>query len=209
MIGKLKMLNENTLQAVNSAKIAAELYCAQEITRSLSISSKNLRVLAKRIGESASGLAVLASFYDECSRESILLADHVNSITTESAHNAVKEWRYSLFEDKLKQVCSKMGDIPIPSIIAAVLDSKPERELERKEHISLLNRELHDLLISMQKNIRSIAVIAVNSKIEAPRTGIHSSVLLDMAQNVEVMITQILKHINLALKLLSTNKQLL
>lgn len=203
------MLNENTLQTVIAAKVAAELYHAQVITRSLSISSKNLRVLAKRIGESAAGLAVLATFYDECSRESISLADHVSSMTIQTANKAVKEWRYSLYEEKLEQACQKMGDRKIPPIIAAVLEAKPERELQSKEHMSHFNRELHDLLITMQKNIRSIAVIAVNSKIEAPRTGVHSPVLLDMAQNVEEMIKQILKHIDTALKFLSKNKLLL
>lgn len=203
------MLNENTLQAVIAAKVAAELYHAQEITRSLSISSKNLRVLAKRIGESASGLAVLATFYDECSRESISLADHVSTMTIKTANRAVKEWRYSLYEEKLEQACKKIDEHSIPPIIAAVLEAKPQRELHSKEQISHFNRELHDLLISMQKNIRTIAVIAVNSKIEAPRTGSHSTALLDMAQNVEVMIRQILKHIATALKFLSKNNQIL
>lgn len=203
------MLNENTLQTVIAAKVSAELHHAQEITRSLSISSKNLRVLAKRIGESAAGLAVLATFYDECSRESISLADHVSAMTIQTANRAVKEWRYSLYEEKLEQACKKMGDRPAPDNIKAVLDAKPEREMQSKEHMSHFNRELHDLLISMQKNIRSIAVIAVNSKIEAPRTGSHSPVLLDMAQNVEEMIQQILKHIDTALKFISKNKRIL
>ena len=61
----------------------------------------------------------------------------------------------------------------------------------------------------MKKNIRSIAVIAVNSKIEAPRTGEHSPVLLDMAHNVEEMIKRILHHIDTALKFLSTNNKLI
>lgn len=200
------MLNDNTKQTVIAAKVAAELYHAQQITRSLSISSKNLRVLAKRIGESAAGLAVLASFYDECSRESIALADLVSAMTVQTASDAVKEWRYSLFEEKLEKACSRMSTHLIPTSVEEVLDQKPRRELESKERISHFNRELNDLLIAMQKNIRSIAVIAVNSKIEAPRTGSHSPVLLDMAQNVEEMNKQILKHIDTALKYLSKNQ---
>jgi TolB-like protein len=201
------MRNDNTLQTVIAAKVAAELFHAQQITRSLSISSKNLRVLAKRIGESAAGLAVLASFYDECSRESITLADHVSAMTVQTASNAVKEWRYSLFEEKLEKACTRMPPQRVPAIVLEVLAAKPQRELQSKERISHFNRELNDLLISMQKNIRSIAVIAVNSKIEAPRTGVHSPVLLDMAQNVEDMIKLILKHIDTALKFLAKNQQ--
>ena len=200
------MFDENTLQAVIAAEVAAELYHAQVITRSLSISSKNLRVLAKRVGESAAGLAVLATFYDEYSRESILLADHVNTMTVQTANRVVKQWRYSIYEDKLEQACKKIDKHSIPPIIAATLKAKPERELQCKKHMARFNRELHDLLISMQNNIRTIAVIAVNSKIEAPRTGIHSAVLLDIAQNVEAMIKKILKHIDNALIFLSKNK---
>jgi len=201
------MLSENTQQTVIAAKVAAELYHAQEITRSLSISSKNLRVLAKRIGESAAGLAVLATFYDECSRESISLADLVSSMTVETASKAVREWRTSLFEQKLEYAVSKMASDQVPQIIAEHLANRESREQQSRERIIRFNRELNDLLTEMQKNIRSIAVIAVNSKIEAPRTGEHSPVLLDMAQNVEEMITRILQHIDTALKYLSTNNK--
>jgi len=203
------MLSENTQQTVIAAKVAAELHHAQEITRSLSISSKNLRVLAKRIGESAAGLAVLATFYDECSRESISLADLVSSMTIETANTAVREWRASLFEEKLEASYLKMSPDQVPSIVNEHISNKTQREQQSRERIGRFNRELNDLLIEMQKNIRSIAVIAVNSKIEAPRTGEHSPVLLDMAHNVEEMIKRILQHIDTALKFLSTNNKLI
>lgn len=203
------MLSENTQQTVIAAKVAAELYHAQEITRSLSISSKNLRVLAKRIGESAAGLAVLATFYDECSRESISLADHVSHMTVETANRAVKEWRTSLFEDKLVKASKSMEADRVPNIVAEHIQGRFQREQQARERIARFNRELNDLLTEMQKNIRSIAVIAVNSKIEAPRTGEHSPVLLDMAHNVEEMIKRILHHIDTALKFLSTNNKLI
>lgn len=203
------MLSENTQQTVIAAKVAAELYHAQEITRSLSISSKNLRVLAKRIGESAAGLAVLATFYDECSRESISLADLVSTMTVETASKAVNEWRTSLFEQNLEKACLSIEQDQLPVIVAEHLKNRPQREQKSKERIARFNRELNDLLTEMQKNIRSIAVIAVNSKIEAPRTGEHSPVLLDMAQNVEEMIQRILHHIDTALKYLSTNNKMI
>lgn len=203
------MLSENTQQTVIAAKVAAELYHAQEITRSLSISSKNLRVLAKRIGESAAGLAVLATFYDECSRESISLADLVSSMTVETASKAVREWRTSLFEEKLEKSFRFMDEDKVPAIVKQHLLERPQREQQSRERIARFNRELNDLLTEMQKNIRSIAVIAVNSKIEAPRTGEHSPVLLDMAHNVEEMIKRILHHIDTALKFLSTNNKLI
>ena len=57
--------NQNTQETVMAAKVAAELFHARQLTRSLSISSKNLRVLAKRIGQNAAGLAILASFYED------------------------------------------------------------------------------------------------------------------------------------------------
>ncbi len=199
------MLSENTRQTVIAAKVAAELYHAQQITRSLSISSKNLRVLAKRIGESAAGLAVLATFYDECSRESIALADLVSRMTVDTAGTAVNEWRKSLFDEKLSLACASINPENMPDIVTQHINEQPLREQKSRERIARFNRELNDLLTSMQKNIRSIAVIAVNSKIEAPRTGEHSPVLLDMAQNVEEMIKRILQHIDTALKYLASN----
>jgi len=202
------MLSENTQQTVIAAKVSAELHHVQEITRSLSISSKNLRVLAKRIGQNAAGLAVLATFYDECSRETISIADYVTKMTVNTASQAVKEWRISLYEQKLEDAIKNIKPEQIPEIVKHHIADKPKREQENMEHINRFNRELHDLLIEMQKNIRSIAVIAVNSKIEAPRTGEHSPILLDMAESVEVMIRKILKHIDTSLKYItSTNSK--
>lgn len=198
------MLNENTRQTIIAVNVAAELYHAQQITRSLSVSSKNLRTLAKRIGQNAAGLAVLASFYDECSRESITLADQVSKMTVATASHAVSEWRTSLFEQELEKAKQKLSAEQTPQIVSQILEHKPKRESQNHERMTRENRELNDLLIDMQKNIRSIAVIAVNSKIEAPRTGEHSAILLDMAKNVEEMISRILKHIDSALHYLST-----
>jgi len=198
---------DNTQQTVIAVKIAAELHHAQQITRSLSISSKNLRTLAKRIGESAAGLAVLASFYDECSRESIALADQVSQMTVRSANASVSEWRNMLFERQLEKACGRIATPDIPEIVQQHLNAKSMRQQENAERMRAFNRALHELLTDMQKNIRSIAVIAVNSKIEAPRTGDHSEVLLDMAKNVESMIRRILDHIEKALKYLSQQSQ--
>lgn len=198
------MYNENTQQTIVAVNVAAELYHAQQITRSLSISSKNLRTLAKRIGQSAAGLAILASFYDECSRESIMLANQVSKMTIDTTSKAVNEWRTSLFEQQLEKATSKLNTQQVPDIVDHFLQNKLSREQANAERIQKEKRELNDLLIDMQKNIRSIAVIAVNSKIEAPRTGEHSAVLLDMARNVEEMISRILIHIDSALRYLST-----
>ncbi len=197
------MHTDNTEQTVTAVKVAAELHHAQQITRSLSISSKNLRTLAKRIGESAAGLAILASFYDECSRESIALADQVSKMTVETANDSVREWRSSLFERELEKARQKMPEGSIPPIVETFLAAIEQREQHNLERMRRCNRELQDLLTDMQKNIRSIAVIAVNSKIEAPRTGEHSEVLLDMARKVEAMIRTILAHIDAALTYLN------
>ncbi len=197
------MLSENTQQTVIAAKVSAELHHVQEITRSLSISSKNLRVLAKRIGQNAAGLAVLATFYDECSRETISIADYVTKMTVNTASQAVNEWRISLYEQKLEEACKNISPEQVPNTVKRHLEEKPRREQENKDLINRFNRDLHDLLIDMQKNIRSIAVIAVNSKIEAPRTGEHSPILLDMAESVEIMIRKILNHIDTSLKYIS------
>jgi len=199
------MRHENTLQTVMAANVAAELYHAQQITRSLSISSKNLRVLAKRIGQNAAGLAVLASFYDECSRETISLADQVSQMTVTTTGAAVKEWRASLFARELERAFDSMTEEQTPAIVKQLLAGSAQREKTNQKRMSHFNRQLHDLLIDMQKNIRSIAVIAVNSKIEAPKTGEHSEVLLGMTQKVEEMIKRILQHIDTALKYLSTH----
>ena len=196
------MQNENTRQTVIAAQIAAELYHAQQITKSLSISSKNLRTLAKRIGHNAAGLAVLASFYDECSRESISLANQVSSLTITTANETVKQWRFSLFEQELKKACRNLEDSEIPTIVKDSLEKSPLQKEEMNKLTEQFRKDLFFLLQEMQKNIRSIAVIAVNSKIEAPKTGEHSAALLDMAQNVEIMIEKILKHIDRAYKYL-------
>lgn len=200
--------NQNTQETVMAAKVAAELFHARQLTRSLSISSKNLRVLAKRIGQNAAGLAILASFYDECARQTISLADEVSHLTSQTASLAVREWRRSLFQQQLEKSCQKMDARRIPEIIQHYRSEAPVKLRENGQHMIRFKRDLHDLLLDMQKNIRSIAVIAVNSKIEAPRTGEHSTILLDMAAKVEEMITRIRQHIDRAMSYLSSHEVL-
>lgn len=203
-----KSNHQNTQETVMAAKVAAELFHARQLTRSLSISSKNLRVLAKRIGQNAAGLAILASFYDECARQTISLADEVSLLTAQTANLAVREWRRSLFQQQLEKSCRKMDTKLIPEVIQNFRTEAPCKLRENGERMNSFKRNLYDLLLEMQKNIRSIAVIAVNSKIEAPRTGEHSTILLDMAAKVEEMITRIRQHIDRAMSYLASHEVL-
>lgn len=196
-------LSASTQQTTGVVKAAAELHHAQQIARSLTISSKNLRTFAMRIGQNAAGLAVLASFYEEFSRNTISLANQVSEITRDNAKQSVSEWRTELFEAQLNKACLSLEADQVPAAVALHLAQRQQRIAKHQEHSKRFNRDLNDLLLAIKKNIRSIAVIAVNSKIEAPKTGEHYGALLDMAAGVEDMTEQIGQHISLASKYLN------
>ena len=200
------MESNSTQQTISIVKAAAELHHAQQIARSLTISSKNLRTFAMRIGQAAAGLAILASFYEEYSRNSITLANKVSLMTLTSAKESVSEWRIGLFDLQLDKACTSIQREDLPDSIKLHIEQRPAREMANQERTQRFNLEVLDALAEMKKNIRSIAVIAVNSKIEAPNTGEHYGALLSMASQVEEMISMILKHIENALSFLNNNK---
>lgn len=188
----------NTRQTTGVVKAAAELHHAQQIAKSLTISSKNLRTFAMRIGQNAAGLAVLASFYEEFSRNTITLANQISHITMENAKLSVSEWRSTIFDAQLSKACETIADEQIPASVRRHLEERTSRIEQHQNNAQLFNRDLKDLLVEIKKNVRSIAVIAVNSKIEAPKTGDHYGALLSMATGVEEMTSQIIEHIDLA-----------
>lgn len=199
----------STLQTIGVVKAAAELHHAQQIARSLTISSKNLRTFAMRIGQNAAGLAILASFYEEFSRNTIDLSNQVSQLTMHNAKHSVSEWRIDIFEAQLEKACLTIAAGSVPATVAAHLARKPQRISQNEERIQLFNRELQDLLLEIKKNVRSIAVIAVNSKIEAPKTGEHYGALLDVAAGVEHMTGLITEHIDRAMNYLKNSRQAL
>lgn len=156
-----------------------------------------------RIGQKAAGLAILASFYEEFSRNAINLANKVSEQTITKAKHSVEEWRIDLFEQQLERACNSLKENEIPDAIQQKRSQNSTRQKKNAEGHLRFTRNINDLLEEMRKNIRSIAVIAVNSKIEAPNTGEHYGALLDMAAGVEDMITQILVHIDEATAQLS------
>ncbi len=192
------MENHSTQQTIAIVKASAELHHAQQIARSLTISSKNLRTFAMRIGQTAAGLAILASFYEEFSRNAITLANKVSSLTLTSAKDSVEDWRTELFEGQLDKACLTIEPDSVPLTVQQHLGKRQLRIDTNRANLLAFDRDIRDSLLEMKKNIRSIAVIAVNSKIEAPKTGEHYGALLDMANNVEDMISLIMTHIDTA-----------
>ena len=196
----------STSQTIGVVKAAAELHHAQQIARSLTISSKNLRTFAMRIGQNAAGLAILASFYEEFSRNTIDLSNQVSLLTMHNAKHSVSEWRIDIFEAQLEKACRSIPTDKVPATVAAHLARKTQRVSQNNERILRFNRELQDLLLEIKKNVRSIAVIAVNSKIEAPKTGEHYGALLDVAAGVEHMTGLITEHIDKAMSYLKNSR---
>jgi hypothetical protein len=203
------MRDQNTTQAIAMVKASAELYHAQQIARGLSISSKNLRSMAMRIGQRAAGLAVLASFYEEFSAAAILIANDVSTFTLTNAKSSVDDWRRDLFEQHLQRAETWILDTdkPVPELVKKHLVLIPDRRAQQERKALEMRRTIRDALDDMQKKIRSIAVIAVNSKIEAPKTGSHSDALLAMANHVEKMVNEILAHIDGAAHCLKQSRQ--
>ena len=158
---------------VSTATIAAALGRVRSIASDLSVAAINAKVIAFRAGSQAAGFRPITQFIDQTARAAATLGYEIELCTQSAARAAVSERRVAETVRRLRRakVCARSGD-------AASLDAVIERcetaRITHSESVSRSIRTIEVLLDEIDARIRSISVIAVQSRVEAQQAGTFS-----------------------------------
>jgi hypothetical protein len=193
------------IQTLAAADIAAKLYVAQNSAARLSLTAKNLSVIAARIGLDAAGLKVLSSFYDQFAQKAIKLAKEINFLAQRISRNTMARWRNQLLLTKVDAVLKRKHR-------PQVLLERNYQEVQRKAMLlhhgsNALCEQLERLLAELLDSMMTMQVIAVNARIEACSLLSHQLQLSQLSLSIEAHSTSIrvdIQHCQSRLKELLT-----
>ncbi|MFH6951931.1 chemotaxis protein [Pseudoalteromonas sp. XMcav1-K] len=135
--------------------------------KSLSLTSKNARVVAIRAGEAALGFKSITNFINEFSARTIQTTEHINLHASQLFRLALHHLRASQFEQHL-------------AISLSLLDHPQSRALHHKaagqvkDAMTALKHELQNLqwqFEEIEQQMRAAEYIAVTSRVEASQAG--------------------------------------
>lgn len=177
-----------------SADIAARLNSAQKDASRLSLSAKNLAVLAMRMGIAGVGLKTLSGFYDELAKASIKISLEINGQAGVIAKNSVSLWRKFMFSDNLQRVQHSMG---------AAQDELIEQKLKvahghiknLTEQSQIESRRLTFAIDELDQQMRSMQVIVVNARIEASAVPEYQEQLAELTAQIQRATSAILAEV--------------
>ncbi|WP_445767504.1 hypothetical protein [Rheinheimera sp.] len=170
----------HTVAAVN---ISARLFLAQKSAAKLSLTAKNLSVIAARIGVDAAGLKVLSGFYDQFAQNAIKVAGDINRLAQRIARNTMVRWRCHLFSQKVAVVLANNSNEQV------LLNKSFQQAIAREQQLQQGNlsqcRQLERLLAELLDYMMTMQVIAVNARIEACSLSGYQLQLTQLAEAIE------------------------
>lgn len=152
---------------VTVATIVAQLEVILTEAKSLSLTSKNARVVAIRAGEAALGFKSITNFINEFSGRTIQTTEHINLHASQLFRLALHHLRASQFEQHLANSLS-------------LFDHPQSRALHHqaagqvKDVMTALKHELQNLqwqFEEIEQQMRAAEYIAVTSRVEASQAG--------------------------------------
>ncbi|MDP5137904.1 hypothetical protein ORJ04_18285 [Rheinheimera baltica] len=171
------------LQTVAAVNISARLFLAQKSAAKLSLTAKNLSVIAARIGVDAAGLKVLSGFYDQFAQNAIKVAGDINRLAQRIARNTMVRWRCHLFSQKVAVLLANNSNEQ------GLLNKSFQQAIAREQQLQQGNlsqcRQLERLLAELLDYMMTMQVIAVNARIEACSLSGYQLQLTQLAEAIE------------------------
>ncbi len=181
-------------QTLASADIAARLNVAQKDAARLSLSAKNLAVVAMRMGSAGVGLKTLSGFYDDLAKASIKISREINAQAGIIAANSVTLWRKFVFCRCLTRVQAQL---------------EPERDLLLQEKLHQTEHLITQLTAQSQEGarrlaaaidvldqqMRSMQVIVVNARIESSALPDYQAQLSELTSQIQRATEAILREV--------------
>lgn len=182
-------------QTAAAADISAQLNQSRKQASLLSLSAKNLSVIAVRIGQEAAGLKVLSLFYDEFAQKSIKVSNKINQLAANIAANSVKRWRSELFQQKVEQVlCSQPQHSQ--DLLVRKLQLRQHSCLQLKQQTDTACQTLEGYLEELLTFMQSMQVIAINARVEAGNLPLHKAQLDDLSEKIDITTRSILDNVH-------------
>ncbi|QIR16403.1 hypothetical protein [Shewanella aestuarii] len=188
-------------QTAAAADISARLNRSRKQAGLLSLSAKNLSVLAVRIGQQAAGLKVLSLFYDEFAQSAIVISNEINRLVARIALDSVSRWRREMFSNKVTQVLESDPLYSTALLMAKkqhVVTCCDEFRLNTQQYCRQLDMQLEELFKFMQ----SMQVIAVNARIEAGSIPEYQRQMDGLSEKIDQSTAVILEDVHICKSLI-------
>ncbi len=185
------------------ATVVAQLDVILDEAKSLSLTSKNARVVAIRAGESALGFKSITNFINEFSARTIRITNEINQHAHLLFKLALNQLRATQFFDHISTSLDKNSDAQA----ATTLNKLHQRaQVELQQSLSQLYLELQSLSAQFEEidqQMRAAEYIAVTSRVEASQAGEYCASLESVSDYISSAAKRIKQAISTNMNTLS------
>jgi hypothetical protein len=183
---------------VLSSCIAAKLYHAAALAKSLSLTAKNAQAITLRGGDNCLGFKALTVFINEFAETIISQAIKINDQAVIISRLAIRQAHTKSTYKQFNRAWAFAGDNSHREDLEPILLTLNERAQHAERQILLLLQQLEFELDECQMQMRASLIIATTSKTEASRAGEYENSLFAIASNIETTSTDIRSHLHAA-----------
>jgi hypothetical protein len=174
---------------VSVATAAGRLGQVCQIARELSLAAINANVIALRAGSQAAGFRPITDFIDETAKATAKLGNAIEKGMLNASRSAVAERRASEAVRLLRRAAAsaQSGSEPLSDVIGRCEKAR----IMLSQSVTRSMRALDALLEEIDAHMRSIAVITVQSRVEARRAGAYRDDLEAVASSMSRAAEQV------------------
>lgn len=152
---------------VTVATIVAQLEVILTEAKSLSLTSKNARVVAIRAGEAALGFKSITNFINEFSGRTIQTTEHINLHASQLFKLALQHLRASQFEQHLAKSLTILSHAESKKRYGVAASGVKDTMVALKHELQNLQWQFEEI----EQQMRAAEYIAVTSRVEASQAG--------------------------------------
>ncbi len=199
-------MNQSINIDVASNCIAAELYHAATLAKSLSLTAKNAQAITLRAGDNSLGFKAITVFINEFAETIIHQASKINDQAVSISRLSISHAHTMSTSKQFNRAWDFAGKESHREDLKEILLSLHERANQAQEKMRLMLQHLEFDLEESQMQMRAAGIIATTSKTEASRAGEYQESLFTIANNIETTSSKIRTHLKAASKFLSELK---
>lgn len=186
---------------VVAATLAGELGQIIYIAKSLSLSSKNARVITVRAGDWGRGFSGITMFIDEYARRTIQCAERISQASSELSTRSIRQLFFGNVLQQLKAVASRcqQHDPTIEGCQGKLLVTYAAIDNEN----NAATRKLAQDIAEIRECTRALSSLIAICRIEASRAGPFQEALGVIASQIEASTERLLTSVNSGQRILA------